>query len=102
MCKGVGMADELVHYDVVGGTVTRLGRQKSTLTLYRSAHGLLVCHRIRNTGMAPPAGGKTVAGDQFYNLDGISICFHREGDVICFMAARMPLSDLIKRMTVQA
>jgi Putative zinc-finger len=85
-----------------GGRVARLGVRTSTLTVYRGPHGVLVCHRIYNDGLAPPPGGRAVGGDLFYHVDGISICFHREGDVICFMASRVPLAEFIRRMTGHA
>lgn len=85
-----------------GGRVGRLGTRTSTLTVYRGAPGVLVCHRIYNDGLAPPPGGTAVGGDLFYHVAGISICFHREGDVICFMASRAPLAEFIRHMTGHA
>jgi hypothetical protein len=90
---------EVMGYELIGGSVTDLGTRKSTLTLYRSGRGILVCHRIQNDGMVPPAGGEVVGGDTFYTIDGITICLHREGDVICFMASSLPRLEFIKQFT---
>ncbi len=81
---------------LVGGTVTQLGGQASTLSVYRGQAGMVLCHRIQARGLALPPGGEVVAGDRFYTVGGITICVHLEGDVICFMASAMPRDDFVR------
>jgi len=81
---------------LVGGTVTQLGGQTSTLSAYRGNAGMVLCHRIAAKAVELPPGGEVVGGDRFYTVGGITICVHLEGDVICFMASAMPRADFIR------
>jgi anti-sigma factor RsiW len=84
---------------LVGGTVTQLDGQTSTLSVYRGTAGMVLCHRIEARGGELPPGGEVVGGDRFYTLGGITICVHLEGDVICFMASAMPRVDFVRLLT---
>lgn len=93
---------EVLGYQLIGGTVVELAKRKSTLSVYHSEHGTLVCHRVRAFDLQLPPGGEVVHGDTFYTVDGITICVHREGDVICFMASAMPRAEFIKHFSLHA
>ncbi|HVO23410.1 MAG TPA: hypothetical protein VMW56_07260 [Candidatus Margulisiibacteriota bacterium] len=81
---------------LVGGTVTQLNGQASTLSLYQGKAGMVLCHRIEARGFVLPPGGEFVGGDRFYSVGGITICVHLEGDLVCFMASAMPRADFIR------
>jgi len=87
---------EPLGFSLVGGAVTELAGQKSTFSLYRGARGMILCHRIQAAGVQLPPGGDMVGGDRFYTFGGITVCVHREGDVLCFMASAMPRADFIR------
>jgi anti-sigma factor RsiW len=87
---------------LVGGTITELAGKKSTLSVYRDGRGMVLCHRIQSGGVALPPGGEVVGGDRFYTADGITICVHFEGDIICFMASSMPRADFVRLLTGHA
>lgn len=89
---------EPLGYILTGGSVVDLGKMKSTMSVYRGAHGLLLCHRIYAPDLKYPPGGEYVGGDAFYTIGDITICMHREGDVVCFMASAMPRAEFIKHM----
>jgi anti-sigma factor RsiW len=89
---------EALGYILVGGSVIDLGTMKSTMTVYRSARGLLLCHRILAPDLKYPPGGEIMGGDAFYTVGGVTICMHREGDVICFMASTMPPIEFMKHV----
>jgi anti-sigma factor RsiW len=89
---------EAVGYVLVGGSVIDLGTMKSTMTVYRSARGLLLCHRILAPDLKYPPGGEIMGGDAFYRVGGVTICMHREGDVICFMASTLPPTEFMKHV----
>jgi anti-sigma factor RsiW len=89
---------EPLGYILAGGSVVNLGTVKSTMTVYRGPHGLLLCHRILAGDLKYPPGGEYAGGDAFYTVGGITICMHREGDVMCFMASAMPRAEFIKHM----
>jgi hypothetical protein len=79
-----------------GGTVTELAGQKSTLSVYHGPSGIVLCHRIAATGVELPPGGEAMGGDRFYTFGSLTICVHREGDIICFMASDMPRADFLR------
>lgn len=87
---------EPLGFPLVGGTITELAGQKSTLSLYRGTRGMILCHRIQAAGVELPAGGELVGGDRFYTFGGITVCVHREGDVLCFMASALPRADFVR------
>lgn len=93
---------EPLGFVLVGGTVVDLGSKKSTLTVYRGHGGMIVCHRMLNDGMEPPPGGEVVGGDVFYTINGVTVCLHREGDVLCFLATALPRAEFIRRLTGHA
>jgi hypothetical protein len=81
---------------LVGGTLSELAGQRSTLSVYHGAHGMVLCHRVQATGLALPPGGEMIGGVRFYTVGGMTICVHLEGDVICFLASTMPRSDFVR------
>ena len=87
---------EPLGFPLVGGAITELAGQKSTFSLYRGARGMILCHRIQAAGVELPPGGELVGGDHFYTFGGITVCVHREGDVLCFMASAMPHADFVR------
>jgi len=87
---------EPLGFQLVGGTITELAGQKSTLSLYRGTRGMIVCHRIQAAGVEIPPGGEVAGGDRFYTVGGITICVHREGDVLCLMASGLPHADFVR------
>ena len=89
---------EPLGYILVGGAVGQLGPETSSVTVYRGAHGLIVCHRIAGEGISFPPGGQKVADGTVYTVDGITIWMHRDGDAWCLMASTMPPADLMKLM----
>jgi hypothetical protein len=84
---------------LVGGTLTQLYGQASTLSVYRGKAGMVLCHRIQAGRAELPPGGEVVGGDRFYTVGGITICVHLEGDVICFLASAMPRADFVRLFT---
>lgn len=93
---------EPLGYVLVGGSVAELAAKKSTMTVYRGRQGLILCHRIHAVDMELPPGGEVVGGDRFYTVAGLTICIHREGDVLCFLASAMPRADFIRQLTGHA
>ena len=87
---------EPLGFSLVGGAITELAGQKSTFSLYRGARGMILCHRIQAAGVELPPGGDVVGGDRFYTFGGITVCVHREGDVLCFMASAMARADFVR------
>lgn len=87
---------EALGFPLVGGALTELAGRKSTLSLYRGTRGLILCHRIEAAGVELPAGGEAAGGDRFYTVGGITVCVHREGDVLCFMASAMARADFVR------
>lgn len=81
---------------LVGGRVSELAGTRSTFSVYRGAQGIVLCHRIPAGSVDLPPGGEVAGGDHFYTVDGITICIHREGDVICFLASAMPRADFVR------
>jgi len=93
---------EVLGYELVGGTIVDLAGKPSGLSVYRSAQGLLVCHRFQGAEMPLPPGGETIRGETFYTIDGVTIRVHREGDVVCLMASALPRDVFIKQWTGSA
>ncbi|MFQ5666064.1 MAG: anti-sigma factor family protein [Candidatus Binatia bacterium] len=89
---------EPLGYRLVGGTVVELAKKKSTFSVYRGRHGLLLCHRIQAADMKFPPGGQVVDGDHFYTVAGVTICMHREGDVMCFLASAAPRAEFVAQL----
>jgi anti-sigma factor RsiW len=89
-------------YQLVGGGVVHLGAKKSTMTVYRSARDVLVCHRVDYPDMQLPAGGELIGGDMFYTVGEVTIRVHREGNMVCFMASTLPREEFIKQMAQHA
>jgi anti-sigma factor RsiW len=87
---------EPLGFILQGGMVADLAGRKSTLSVYRGARGTLVCHRISIAGVELPPGGEVIGGDRFYTLGDVTICVHREGDVLCFLATAMPRADFVR------
>ena len=89
---------EPLGFVLVGGTIGNLAGRPSTLSVYRGTRGMILCHRIDATGVELPPGGEVIGGDRFYSVDGITICLHREGDLLCFMASAIPRADFIRML----
>ena len=87
---------EPLGFVLVGGRVSELAGTRSTFSVYRGAQGIVLCHRIPAGTVDLPPGGEVAGGDHFYTVDGITICIHREGDVICFLATAMPRADFVR------
>lgn len=90
---------EVLGYELVGGTVVDLVGRRSSLSVYKGSHGLLVCHRFQGAEMPLPPGGEMIRGETFYTIHGITIRVHREGDVVCLMASALPREVFIKQWT---
>lgn len=88
--------------DLVGGSLVKLTSKDSTFTLYRGGPVMLLCHRIWAPDLPLPPGGEVIKGNTFYTSDGITVCIHREGGVVCFLATAMPRDEFIRRMTERA
>jgi anti-sigma factor RsiW len=89
-------------YQLVGGAVVQLGAKKSTMTVYRSAHDMVVCHRVEYPEMKLPPGGELIGGDMYYTVGGVTIRVHREGGMVCFMASALPREEFIRQMAEHA
>ena len=99
---GLGFSNTVVDlemrgYELVGGTVVEIDGKKSTLSVYRGPQGLLVCHRFQGAELPLPPGGESIRGDTYYTINGITVCLHREGDVVCLMASALPRDVFIKK-----
>ncbi len=104
---GLGFSNTVVDlemrgYELVGGTLVEIAGKKSALSVYRGPHGLLVCHRFQGAELSLPPGGESIHGDTYYTINGITICLHREGDVVCLMASALPREVFIKRWAASA
>ena len=85
-------------YELVGGSVVTLAAHRSTMTVYRSGRGLLLCHRLDAFEMPLPAGAEIIDGLAFYTLDGITICIQHIGNMLCLMASDLPRAEFIAAM----
>jgi anti-sigma factor RsiW len=77
-------------YQLTGGASVRLGSAQATLTVYEDEQGPLLCQRVLAPETTLPAGGDPINGHVFFNVDGVSILAHKEGDVLCLMASDLP------------
>src|SRR5262249_30549619 len=90
---------EPLGYILVGGGIVDLGAEKSTVTVYRSERGWLVCHRFAATrDIKYPPGGTKVAEGMVYDIDGVTVWMHVDGDALCLMASAMPPAEFMKQM----
>ncbi|MBI1818203.1 MAG: hypothetical protein HYR72_24750 [Deltaproteobacteria bacterium] len=94
-------ADDLSAWGLrlVGGTVARLGDIDATLTVYEGAAGRVVCRRFRPGSIRLPEGGEWIGDNQFFTIDGVTVCLMRLGDVICCLTTTMARADFVERLT---
>jgi len=90
---------EFLGYELIGGTTVDLDGKRSSLSVYRGTHGMLVCHRFQGAELPLPPGGETIRGETFYTVNGVTVRVHREGDVVCLMASALPREMFIKLWT---
>jgi hypothetical protein len=93
-------ADDLTAWGLrlVGGTVARLGDTDATLTVYEGAAGRIVCRRFRAGSIHLPEGGEWIGENQFFTIDGVTVCVMRLGDVICCLTTTMARADFVERL----
>lgn len=84
----------------VGADISRIADVDTSLTLYRSADGRVVCRRFRAGAIPLPDGGEDIDGAIYHTVDGITVRVERIGDTICVMASSMPRAELVRLFAV--
>ncbi len=83
----------------IGGSVAKIGAVDTTLTAYEGPLGKVVCRRFRAGGLELPAGGERIGEATVFTVQGITVRFQRDGDVICCLASAIP-RDLFVRYLI--
>jgi len=103
-----GLGFEIHVYDLammdlrlVGGRTVSFAGGPAGRYHYRTGDGrIVVCEMYRGTMADLPADGASRARDdglvaRVFERDGVTLVFWREGEVICFLAARLPSEDVV-------
>jgi anti-sigma factor RsiW len=80
----------------VGGSVVKIGAADSTLAVFEGPLGRVVCRRFRAGALELPAGGERIGEATVFTVQGITVRFQRDGDVICCLASAMPREQFIR------
>lgn len=87
---------------VVGGLVDEVKGRKVLVTLYEGENPSLTCYTFLGTERDAPQGAALFFDAQkkinfyLFSRGGVNGVLHREGNVICILVSRMPLSDLLE------
>lgn len=90
-----------MHVRPVGGLVQEIDRRKILVTVYRGDHISVTCFTFLGTEEDAPNNANTFFDTKkkirFYTFskDGLNAVLHREGDVICILASKIPVKDLL-------
>jgi hypothetical protein len=92
---------EAMKLHPVAGAVHEVNGRKLLVAVYRGEGGSLLCYTfLGSEADAPPHAARFFDPDMkmnFYAFSqaGINAILHREGDVICILAAEMPMDELL-------
>lgn len=99
--KPMGYDLEAMKLHPVAGAVHEVNGRKLLVAVYRGEGGSLLCYTfLGSEADAPPHAARFFDPDikmNFYAFSqaGINAILHREGDVICILAAEMPMDELL-------
>jgi Putative zinc-finger len=85
----------------VGGLVHRVGDRVMLVTIYEGDGPAVICYTFLGSEKDAPENAQAVFDAEkkitFYTFarDGVNGVFHREGEVICILASKMPMADLL-------
>jgi hypothetical protein len=80
----------------VGAALSRVGNVDTSLTLYQSPAGRVVCRRFRAGAIPLPDGGEEIAGAVFHTVNGLTVRVERIGDTVCAMATDIPRDEFVQ------
>lgn len=87
---------------VAGGLVDEVKGRKVLVTLYEGENPSLTCYTFLGTERDAPQGAALFFDAQkkinfyLFSRGGVNGVLHREGNVICILVSKMPLSDLLE------
>ena len=91
-----------VNLQPVGGLVQEVKGRKILVTLYEGRSPSLTCYTFLGTEQDAPHGAAVFFDQQkkinfyIFSSGGMNGVLHREGDLICILVSRMPMSDLLE------
>lgn len=86
-------------FRLMGGSISDIGNLASTLVVYDSAHGKVVCRRFREGTIDVPKSGEQIGNRRIFTVDGITFGVTRlQGGVICILATKMPRDTFIEHL----
>jgi mycothiol system anti-sigma-R factor len=90
-----------MHVRPVGGLVQEIDGRKILVTVYTGNAMSVTCFTFLGTEADAPKNATTFFDTEkkinfyTYSKDGLNAVFHREGDVICILASKIPVKDLL-------
>jgi len=90
-----------MHVRPIGGLVQEINGRKILVTVYTGNDMSVTCFTFLGTEEDAPKNATTFFDTakqiKFYTFskDGLNAVFHREGDVICILASKIPVNDLL-------
>lgn len=91
-----------MNLQAVGGLVQEVKGRKILVTLYEGQSPSLTCYTFLGTEQDAPQGAAVFFDQEkkinfyIFSSGGINGVLHREGDLICILVSRMPMSDLLE------
>ncbi len=85
-------------WSVVGATVGRIGKVRTTLTLYESSAGKIICRRFLVGTLPLPPGGERFGDYAVYSVGDVTIVIHRIGDVLCVLASTIRRAEFLRNV----
>lgn len=85
----------------VGGLVDEVRGRKVLVTVYEGENPPLTCFTFLGTEQDAPQGAGVFLDPQkklafyLFSRDGVNGVLHREGDLICILVSKMPMSELL-------
>jgi mycothiol system anti-sigma-R factor len=95
------MEYDFPSFHVVGGTVEEINGRKVLVSVYAGDHNSITCFTFLGTEQDSPRDATRFFDEEkdatFYTFarNGYNAVLHREGDVICLLASKLPLNDLL-------
>lgn len=86
---------------VVGGLIEEVEGRKVLVTVYEGGQPSLTCYTFVGTERDAPQGASTFFDAQkkinfyLFSRGGVNGVLHREGNVICILVSKLPMSDLL-------
>jgi anti-sigma factor RsiW len=99
--KPVALDFSLIKLYPVSGFVQRIGDRDVLVTVYEGDGPAITCFTfLGDEGDAPPESEKFYDSDMrinFYSFarEGVNGLMHRDGNVVCVLASKMPAADLL-------